>query len=496
VQVDDNNPNWNQPVWQSIEDLPEDWQAIANPELPALATVWKDQSAEVEPTPAFKTFMEQMVRRVAIETGVIERLYNIDEGITVLLIQHGIDEALIPFGKTDKPASRVVQLIRDQQNAVEALFDFVRRARRLSTSYIRELHQILTAHQTITDARMPDGRVTEIELVRGDWRKSNSMPLDGLPHAYCPPEHIAAEMDRLVALHSEHEKKGITADVEAAWLHHRFTQIHPFQDGNGRVARCLASLVFIQAHWFPLSIAEQKRDAYIDSLRTADAGDLRPLIDLFAESEKRAFVASLTLLNQVATEGRDTRAIVSVVADRISRQKREVNEQRCHQVEQYASDLLVQAHERFASVKRDIEAGLRGIAESHIWINEAPNKTETANWFGFQIVEAAKTFKYFANRQDFSSWIRLRIKVEHDTELLLSFHVPGYDFTGLLACTAIIFRREADASGGHVTVDLQTLTDSPFYFSYADEAEELLGRFQSWLGAVVKEALVYWQEAP
>lgn len=51
----------------------------------------------------------------------------------------------------------------------------------------------------------------------------------------------------------------VSPEVEAAWLHHRFTQIHPFQDGNGRIARLLASLVFIKAGWFPLVVTRDDR---------------------------------------------------------------------------------------------------------------------------------------------------------------------------------------------------------------------------------------------
>jgi Fic family protein len=79
--------------------------------------------------------------------------------------------------------------------------------------------------------------------------------------------------------------------VEAARLHHRFTQIHPFADGNGRMARALASLVFIKAGWFPLIIRrDDPQRRYIEALEKADAGDLRRLIAIFVESQRAALI--------------------------------------------------------------------------------------------------------------------------------------------------------------------------------------------------------------
>ena len=95
-------------------------------------------------------------------------------------------------------------------------------------------------------------------------------------------------MERLLALHAEHERKGVPVEVEAAWLHHRFTQIHPYQDGNGRVARALASLMFIKAGWFPVVVTRDDRPRYIDALEVADEGDLRSLISFFVDLQKRA----------------------------------------------------------------------------------------------------------------------------------------------------------------------------------------------------------------
>ncbi|WP_254444837.1 Fic family protein [Anabaena sp. UHCC 0187] len=176
------------------------------------------------------------------------------------------------------------------------MFDFVGGQRNLSTSYIKQLHQVLTQNQDNTEALVPStGEIIRVSLISGDWKRQPNNPIrpNGIIHEYCPPEQVASEMDRLIELHHQHRNQQIPPEVESAWLHHRFTQIHPFQDGNGRVARCIASLVFIQAGWFPLVLTRDDRADYIAALEQADQGDLSKLINLFAKSQKQVFLRSL-----------------------------------------------------------------------------------------------------------------------------------------------------------------------------------------------------------
>ena len=127
------------------------------------------------------------------------------------------------------------------------MFDFVKRERELSTSYIKELHAALLRSQDITEGVDAQGKSVDIPLIKGDWKRRDNHPMrDGTVYKYCPPEQVASEMDRLVAIHAQQVLNAVAGEVRAAWLHHRFTQIHPFQDGNGRVARALASLVLVQ----------------------------------------------------------------------------------------------------------------------------------------------------------------------------------------------------------------------------------------------------------
>ncbi len=263
--------------WTEIRDYETPPAQLARAELRALAQVWREQRQQLAEGEAFRQFLERLKREWAIETGLIERLYTLDRGITQILIEHGIKAALIPHGSTPNPDT-AASMIEDHQQAVEGVFDFVKGNRTLSTGYVKELHALMTRHQETVEGVDAFGRETRVPLRRGDYklRPNNPMRPDGTVHHYCPPEHVASEMDRLIAMHLGHQNQGIAPEVEAAWLHHRFTQIHPFQDGNGRIARALATLVFVREGWFPLVVRDRDRARYIDALEAADAGNLVP----------------------------------------------------------------------------------------------------------------------------------------------------------------------------------------------------------------------------
>ena len=113
----------------------------------------------------------------------------------------------------------------------------------------------------------------EVELRRGEWKRLPNNPTrrDGSVHEYCPPEQVQPEMERLVAGQNRYHELGVSPDVLAAWVHHRFTQIHPFQDGNGRVARLMATLIFIRDEWLPLVVHRDDRVRYLNALEIGRA---------------------------------------------------------------------------------------------------------------------------------------------------------------------------------------------------------------------------------
>ncbi len=76
----------------------------------------------------------------------------------------------------------------------------------------------------------------------------------------------------------------LEATVAHAWL----THIHPFEDGNGRMARLLANLALTQSGYPPFLIrSDADRGQYYDALASSDEGDILPLYDLVVKILRR-----------------------------------------------------------------------------------------------------------------------------------------------------------------------------------------------------------------
>jgi hypothetical protein len=238
--------------WRPIA-LPTNPAALEIPELRAFEQLWRRERESLREQQAVAAFNERMARWWSIETGIIERLYELSEGITLQLINNGFEASLIPHGEASLPAEELVAILRDHRESLDFVMDVVGSQRELTTGWIKELHALLTRNQHTTEGFDAFGRRVELELRRGDWkvRPNNPLARDGTVHEYCPPDQVASEMERLLELYAACPPY---PEVRAAWLHHAFTQIHPFQDGNGRVARALASIDFIKAGLFPLLV--------------------------------------------------------------------------------------------------------------------------------------------------------------------------------------------------------------------------------------------------
>ena len=397
-------------AWKAITGLDDNWQELASRELGPLTAVWSEQRESLLDTESLKEFNERLAREWAIETGILEGLYTLDRGITRLLIERGIDESLISHDATDRPVAQVAAHIRDQKEAVDWLFEFVKAERPFSESFIKELHALMTRSQSTATGINQFRQRVEVPLLRGAYKDQPNNPTraDGSVHHYCPPVQVTVEMERLVEFHDRYLAEGVAPEVFAAWLHHRFAQIHPFQDGNGRVARALASLVFLRAGWFPLVIQRDQRPDYIDALEAADRWNLSPLIEMFASTQRKAFVNALGIAREVLRAGENLDQMVAAIGDHFRKRDEALARNMVH-AKDHADSLWVQAGITFARTSKQLQEAIRGPSERNVFDDySAPSETSyRRRWHRAQIIKAAKDLGYYANIGEFSAWRRI-----------------------------------------------------------------------------------------
>lgn len=476
--------------WRPITDYETAPADLADRELASLSSVWGEQRAELEKSSLMSDFIVRLKREWAIETGLIERLYTLDRDIVQLLIEEGMNAALIPHRSSQEP-KLTVAMIGDQQDAIESLFDFVKGNRPLSTSYIKELHSLFTRHQPTVEAKDQLGRTVRVPLLRGDYKKQANNPtrLDGTVHAYCPPEHVTAEMDRLLEMYAEHGDAA--PEVEAAWLHHRFTQIHPFQDGNGRIARALATLIFIRANWLPLVVRDLDRGDYIAALEAADEGQLRPLVDFFAKLQRKQFINALGIARDLDTRVR-VEARIQAMKQQLAKRRMSL-EWEWQTVSDKAVRLQEVAARRLGEVRAMLEDALSGDGDFKFSVDQEPNEGSRSHWFETQIVSTAKCLDYYANTKHYRSWLHLVMRDGSQANLLISFHCIGFQFQGVLACSATWFRRVPADDGGYETEGASALSDEVFQINYKEPLAELESRFQDWIEVALERGLARWK---
>lgn len=132
------------------------------------------------------------------------------------------------------------------------------------------MHQKLFTEQDVLALhRMFYGRIDEAEA--GNYRRQMVL-ISGSQYPVPDWPHVPALMKQWVG--RLEEQSGTLHPVElACQMHKEFVFIHPFIDGNGRVARLLTNLMLLQARYLIVIIPPIVRAEYIQALEKAHTDD-------------------------------------------------------------------------------------------------------------------------------------------------------------------------------------------------------------------------------
>lgn len=177
---------------------------------------------------------------------------------------------------------------KDHHAALEYLYDLLDKDKKntISELLIRNLHQMIIQE-------------TDKEWA-GRYRNANVI-IGGAKHT--PPDALQVPQkmrDLINWLKSQKDKTNI---IElSALLHHKFVNIHPFFDGNGRTARLIMNLLLMQAGYPLVIILKNDRKKYYDVLDKADSGKYEPLTKFIAQSIERSLDIYLETLTPATTK--------------------------------------------------------------------------------------------------------------------------------------------------------------------------------------------------
>lgn len=201
----------------------------------------------------------------------LKEIFHLSESIGSVRIE-GNHTTVAEYIETKiTPEEKVTEPIREIQNNEKAM-DFVEKNSHdnpINHMFIREIHKI------IVDGLSPE---KEGDYTPGEYRKCN---VEISKSKHTPPDYIQVQsyMDELVDFINNNNDPQYDL-LKTAVVHHRFTWIHPFRNGNGRTVRALTYAMLVRQGFNlekgrlvnPTAVFCADRNLYNSMLSKADTG--------------------------------------------------------------------------------------------------------------------------------------------------------------------------------------------------------------------------------
>ncbi|MFH0817865.1 MAG: Fic family protein [Candidatus Micrarchaeota archaeon] len=168
------------------------------------------------------------------------------------------------------PKDKTKEDISETYGVAEAV-DYTRKTREhVSLKLIKELHGIVFKNSKPFAGKF---RSRGVEVVVAD-------AYGNVVHRGAPSAQVEKLLKKLVGWYNGNKKK-YPPLVLAAVVHNQFENVHPFQDGNGRVGRLLLNNVLLRHGLPPVNIELRNRTEYYEALQADEKrGDILPMLEL------------------------------------------------------------------------------------------------------------------------------------------------------------------------------------------------------------------------
>jgi Fic family protein len=167
--------------------------------------------------------------------------------------------------------------ISETYGVAEAVAYLRKTEEHFSIGLMKELHRIIFKNSK-PFAGSFRSRGKEVAVVDG---------LGNIIHRGAPSTRVLSLLKELVGWYAKNRKK-YPPLVLAAVVHNQFENIHPFEDGNGRIGRLLLINILLKHSLPPLNIELKNRKEYYAALQEYEkAQNIRPMLELMLKEYRR-----------------------------------------------------------------------------------------------------------------------------------------------------------------------------------------------------------------
>jgi len=235
---------------------------------------------------------DRLLRTAALDSSALDGLFPANTELTAMVLAGAISES----PAADDPIEVVVECHR---RALILASEAAAAGRGVDPHLMAVLQDVITEAQATYTVSTDRGEIVEVDLPRRQYKPvSNYLPLPGGGLAvFAPAAMVAAEMERLRGEFESAAFAALHPVAQAAYAHYALGMIHPFADGNGRLARTVASIFLMRACGVPLIVFAEQWPAYYQALMAAQwEGDSQALADFVCAAAMSAMDLAANLV--------------------------------------------------------------------------------------------------------------------------------------------------------------------------------------------------------
>ena len=246
---------------------------------------------------------EQFARFACVSTNELEGVFLLEGDSEKKLARCGFYANAIDGisrSSRERQPDMVLRILKNTQRCYTRIVSTMKDPSILTAEFIKEAHGILLEGDNLeVDKLTGIAHIVPLGRFRATPCYASHANTEGYEILFCPVAQLEKDMEWLIDTMQQIiiSQDDFDPYRAAAWIHFAFVRIHPFADGNGRMARMIASIPLLRAQLPPIYVSKESKTRYFAALKHADDDDDIDELARFLQDEAFAAIENLIEYN-------------------------------------------------------------------------------------------------------------------------------------------------------------------------------------------------------